>query len=345
MNNTIIHVGLASFGMSGRIFHAPFIEQQPNFNLKLILERSKSNSKAFYPNAIIVREFNELLQDKEIELIVVNTPTYLHFEMAKKALLAGKHVVLEKPMTATSQQGEELIQIAKSNNLLLAVYHNKRLEGGFKTVKKLLSENKLGAVTNCQISLHRFRPEIGPKVWKEGSYPGAGLLYDLGSHLIDQCLNLFGWPLDVNADLQIQRKNSQVLDYFNITLKYNHFNAIIVSDMLSKENKPSFNITGTKASFVKYGKDPQEERLSEKEIHFEKLGVDLEENYGTLTFNQTGKSERINTENGSYSQFYQNIYEVLKLKMPLVITPEQALNVIKIIEWVQESAPTIKTSK
>jgi len=275
---------------------------------------------------------------------VVNTPSYLHFEMAKQALVAGKHVVLEKPMTATSEQSEELIQFAKKQDLLLAVYHNKRFEGGFKTVKKLLLEGRFGTVTNCHISLHRFKPEIGPKVWKEGDYPGAGLLYDLGSHLIDQCLNLFGWPLNVHADLQIQRKNSQVIDYFNITMTYQNFNVTLVSDMLTKEQKPSFYVNGTKASFVKYGKDPQEERLIEGAMKWDALGADLEENYGILTLEETGVSEHIQTEDGSYEDFYKNVVAALRLNVPLYITPQQAQNVIKMIELIQESSPIIKAT-
>ncbi len=344
MNQSQIIVGLVSFGMSGQIFHAPFIERNLNFNLKLILERSKSISKERYPNARIVRNFDDLLNDKQVELIVVNPPTYLHFEMAKSALLAGKHIVVEKPITATSQESKELIQIAQKQNLLIAVYHNKRFEGGFKTVKKLLSENQLGELANCKIALHRFRPEIGPKVWKEEDFPGAGLLYDLGSHLIDQCLDLFGWPLDVDADLQIQRKYGKVIDYFCITMKYEKFNAILVSDMLTKVNKPSFSLTGTKASFVKYGKDPQEGRLSKGNVNWAKLGQDLEENYGTLTTNDTRNIKRIRTQYGTYDQFYQNVFEALRMNIPLLITPEQALDVIKIIEWVQKSTVTINTT-
>ncbi|MDH5367399.1 MAG: Gfo/Idh/MocA family oxidoreductase [Cyclobacteriaceae bacterium] len=341
MNDSqIVQVGLASFGMSGKVFHAPFIERNPNFNLKLILERSKSNSKELYPNARIVRSFEELISDNEIELIVINTPTYLHYEMAKQALLAGKHIVLEKPMTATSQQSEELINIAKEQNLLIAVYHNKRLEGGFKTVKKLLSENKLGALKNCHISMHRYKPEIGVKLWKEGDYSGAGLLYDIGSHLIDQCLDLFGWPINVEADLQIQRKDSQVIDYFYITLKYKNFNAVIVSDMLTQENKPSFHVIGSKASYIKYGKDTQEGSLVEGNVNWEKLGEDLEENYGILTLNENGNTEKIKTENGSYIEFYQNVFEALRHDATLLITPKQAQDVIKMIEWIQESSNT-----
>ncbi len=336
MSNSKIKVGLASFGMSGRIFHAPFIEKNPNFELKLILERTKSNSKELYPNANIVRTFEELINNKEVTLIVVNTPTYLHFEMAKLALEAGKHVVLEKPMTATFREGEELIALAKENDLQIAVYHNKRFEGGFKTIQKLLATKRLGSLNDCSIAVHRFRPEIGPKAWKEAAFPGAGILYDIGSHLIDQVLVLFGWPADIQADLQIQRANGKVIDYFKITFLYEDFKTTIVSDMLTKERMPTFLLTGTKSSFVKYGNDPQENRLVENPINWDGIGEDLEKNYGKLTSHETNATEKIKTENGGYDQFYKNIYEVLRLDKELIISPEQALDVIKLIEWAME---------
>ncbi len=340
MSNSKIKVGLASFGMSGRIFHAPFIEKNPNFELKLILERTKSNSTASYPNATIVRSFEKLINNKEVTLIVVNGPTYLHFEMAKSALEAGKHVVLEKPMTATFKEGEELIALAKKKGLQIAVYHNKRFEGGFKTVQKLVATKRLGNLKDCTIAVHRFRPEIGPKAWKEDQYPGAGILYDIGSHLIDQVLVLFGWPLDIKADLQIQRANGKVLDYFKITFLYENFKATIVSDMLTKERRPTFSLMGTKSSFVKYGNDPQENRLAGNPINWDGIGEDIEENYGRLTNHETNIAEKITTENGGYGQFYKNIYEVLKLDAALIISPQQALDVIKLIEWAMESGIT-----
>ncbi len=295
--------------------------------------------------AIVSGRFNpaRLVVKEEVDLIIVNTPNYLHFEMTKAALMAGKHVVVEKPITVTSKECEELIKIAKKKKLVLAPYHNRRFDGGFKTVKKLLSENRLGTLKKCRITMHRYRPEIGPKIWKEEDFPGAGLLYDLGSHLIDQCLDLFGWPLAVDADLQIQRKNSKVIDFFCITLKYETFNAEIVSDMLTKDTKPAYWMTGTKASFVKYGIDPQEERLGERVTSWEKLGKDPEENYGTLINNDAGNTERIRTQVGDYGQFYQNVFEVIRKDAPLFITPAQALNVIKLIEWVKDFSVTIKT--
>ncbi|EAR01980.1 Gfo/Idh/MocA family oxidoreductase [Maribacter sp. HTCC2170] len=340
MSNSKIKVGLVSYGMSGRIFHAPFIEQHPNFELRLILERTKSNSKEAYPNATIVRSFDALIKTDEVDLIVVNGPTYLHFEMAKAALEAGKHVVLEKPMTATVQEGEALIALAKKHNVQLAVYHNKRFEGGFKTIQKLLATDRIGTVQDCTLAIHRFRPEIGPKAWKEDPHPGAGILYDIGSHLIDQVLMLFGWPVDLKADLQIQRANGKVVDYFKITFLYADFKATIVSDMLTNTPKPSISLLGTKGSFVKYGYDPQESRLAKHPIVWEGIGEDLVENYGTLTTIKTNTTEKITTENGDYGQFYQNVYEVLNGDAALIIPPVEALDVIKIIEWATESGIT-----
>ncbi len=342
MTNSKIIIGLVSFGMSGRIFHAPFIERNPNFELKTILERTKSKSKVLYPNTTIVRSFDELLNDVQLDLIVINSPTYLHFEMAKQALLANKHVVLEKPMTATSKEGQELLALSNEKSLMLAVYHNKRFEGGYKTVQKLLVNQKLGELLNSKFAVHRYRPDIGPKAWKEETYPGAGILYDIGSHLIDQCLVLFGWPLDLQADLQIQRNNGAVIDYFELALIYKDFTAVIVSDMLTKKSKPTLTLVGTKSTYIKYGADPQESRLAQEPINWDEIGADFPENYGTLTNNNTQESENIKTEEGAYSQFYENVYEVLRFNKPLLITPEQAIDVIKIIEWAFESTKVIK---
>jgi len=340
MKKKSIVVGLASFGMSGRIFHAPFIEKNPNFKLKLILERTKNNSKEFYPKATIVRSFNELLDDSEIDLIVINTPSYLHYEMTKSALLTGKNVIVEKPFTATSIEGEELIQLAKTKNLLLSVYHNKRFEGDFNTIKTLLNEKRLGNLTHFQIALHRYKPEIGLKKWKENNIPAAGLLYDIGSHLIDQCLQLFGWPTNLQADLQKQRENSGVTDYFKITLNYNGFDAVIISDMLTKKNNPTYSIKGINATFIKYGRDTQEATLNLGNVDWLTLGKEAPEYYGILTSNLTGEKETITTEQRSYMEYYQNIFDTLTNKSELLVPPQQALDVVKIIEWAQNKQPS-----
>lgn len=333
MNNKAVIVGLASFGMSGRVFHAPFLERNPNFQLKLILERTKSASAPTYPNAHIVRTFDELLHDDDVELVIINTPSNLHFEMVKQALLAGKHIVVEKPFTSTATEGMELAALAKERNLLLTVYHNRRLDGDFQTIQQLLEQKKIGDLTHAQISFHRFKPEIGPKKWKEEKNPSAGLLYDLGAHLIDQSLMLFGWPQDLEADLQIQRKHGQVIDYFKITLKYPSFEVLLISDMLTKDKKPAFVLKGSDGSFVKYGKDPQEAQLNQEVINWDQLGVEQVENYGLFSSSITGKEERIKTLTGNYKAFYQNLYDVLRHEAPPLVRPDDAIKVIEIIEW------------
>jgi predicted dehydrogenase len=261
--------------------------------------------------------------------------------MSKAALLAGKHVVVEKPFTNTSQEAKELIEIALSKNLILTIYHNKRLEGDFKTVKKLLSEKRLGEVTKFSNTVHRYKPEIGKKAWKENKLPGAGLLYDFGSHLIDQVLVLFGWPLDIDVNLQIQRKNSKVIDYFHITFKYNNLEATISSDMLTKEEgKPTYEIEGTNASFIKYGLEIQEANLAKKTIDWDSLGIAPIKNYGTLTTTASSEKTKIPTEDGSYMDFHQNIFEAIRFNKLLLIKPEEALNVIKMIEWILKKDKT-----
>ena len=227
-----IQTALVSFGMSGRLFHAPFIERHGGFELKLILERSKSLSKTKYPKALIVRDFEDVLSNESIELVIINTPSYLHFEMCKAVLLAGKNVVVEKPFVVNSVDGEELIELAKEKKLLLTVYHNKRLEGDFLSIKKMLAENALGSLESVEINSFRYNPNIGIKKWKEGGQPGGGLLYDIGSHLIDQALQLFGTPESVTSSIKSQREESLVVDYFKIKLQYSDFKVQLFADFL-----------------------------------------------------------------------------------------------------------------
>ncbi|MFT6746643.1 MAG: scyllo-inositol 2-dehydrogenase (NADP+) [Glaciecola sp.] len=338
MNLQPIGTALASYGMSGKIFHAPFLERHEGFRLKLILERSKTLSKEKYPNAEIVNSFEEVLSDEEIDLVVVNTPTCLHFEMCKQALLAGKNVVVEKPFTSTVAEGEELIELAQKMKLILTVYHNKRLEGEVLTIKELIGKGKFGDLKTIKLALHRYRPEIGAKKWKEEQNPGAGLLYDIGSHMVDFALVMFGDPISIDADLQIQRKDGQVIDYFSINMFYKGFEVNLLSDMLTNEKKPSITVEGSKGSFVKYGHDPQQVNLAKGVIDWEGVGKDSPTNYGTFTSTElTAEDESvevIKTKEGTYKDFYQNLFEVFNKESSLFVTPQQALKVVKVIEEV-----------
>lgn len=332
-----IVAALTSFGMSGEVFHAPVISAHPGFNLKYILERNKDKSKERYPNSTIVRSFEEILHNPSIELVIVNTPNYLHHSMTKEALSAGKHVVVEKPFTVTVKEGIELIELAKEKNLVLAIFHNKRLEGEFKTVSKIIKDGTLGALELFETHFDRYRPEIGPKKWKEEVNPGAGLLYDLGPHMIDQALVLFGMPKAIEANLEIQREGGKVVDYFHIKMIYPSFVAIVTAGMFAKEPVLKYYIKGEKGIFKKYGNDPQEGLLKEGHSPLEKnWGTEPEEQWGTVTLTD-GSNYKVPTIPGSYLDYYSSIFEAVRKGNKLIIEAEEALNTIKIIEAALES--------
>ncbi|HET9431535.1 MAG TPA: Gfo/Idh/MocA family oxidoreductase, partial [Chitinophagaceae bacterium] len=195
-----IKAGLCSYGMSGKLFHAPFIQSHPGYELAAIVERHLNESREKYPGSRLYRSFEELLADDSLQLIVVNTPVQTHFEYARAALLAGKAVVVEKPFTVSADEAEKLDQLAKEKNLFLSVYQNRRYDGDYRAVRQVIEEEILGELVEVEIRFDRYRPGFGGKAHKEGGLRGAGILHDLGAHMIDQALQLFGWPGAVFAD-------------------------------------------------------------------------------------------------------------------------------------------------
>lgn len=338
----IIKVALASYGLSGRIFHAPFLQAHPNFDLKLILERTKNESAERYPHAQIVRSYDEILQNPDIDLVVVNTPNPLHYSMAKGALTAGKYVVVEKPFTTTVDEGRELIALAREKGLMLSVYHNRRLQSGIKTAKRLLAEQQLGELKTYQMTVDRYRPQLGPKKWKEEPNPGAGLLYDLGSHMLDESLVLFGWPEAVCADLRAERSAGTVCDYYHVRLDYPGHKVIAQASMLAREPAPAYVIHGDQGSYVKHVQDIQEHLLGEGADPSVPGWSDEPEASWGLLHNDQGR-RTYPTVPGSYQDYYDNIYRHLAAGEPLLVEPEQALRVIELVDVVQRSASEQRT--
>jgi len=347
MNKKII-TGISSFGMSGKVFHGPLISSHPGFQLKTIVERTKHEVKNFYPKVAIAHSIEEMLSDDEIELVIVNTPDHTHAEFAHKALLAGKHVIVEKPFTLHASEGEDLLNIATRKNKILTVFQNRRWDGDFLTIQKIIKNELLGRLVEYDAHFDRFRNYIQPNTWKEDASSGSGTLYNLGSHLIDQAIVLFGMPETVFADIRTLRSNGVVDDFFDVHLYYKNLRVALKASYLVREPGSRFNLHGTHGSYLKYGLDPQEERLKSGQLPTESnWGSEPEKLWGTINTEKGGLHYRgkIETIPGNYHAFYDNIYDVLVNGAELAINPEEAINVIKIIEAALESHKTGKIIK
>lgn len=333
--NKPITTALLAYGLSGRAFHAPLLFYHSGFDLKKVLVRNgRQHPEEKYPQIEIAHSLEELLQDDSIELVVVNTPEHTHHEYAKKALLAGKHVVVEKAFTVTSAEAEDLIALAKEKNKTLSVFHNSRWHGDYKTICDIVHKKLLGELVEYKAHFDRFRNFIQDS-WKEDPKPGTGSLYNLGPHLIDQTLNLFGWPQAVWADLNIQRPGGKVCDHFELLLFYDRLKITLKSSYLVREPGPRYQLHGTEGSFVKYGADSQEALLKAgKSPLDEDFGTEEEMYWGMLNTQMDGLhfEGRIETRRGSYMGYYDNIYEAVREGSDLIVKPEQALQTMKIIE-------------
>ena len=341
-----INVGLVAFGMSGKSFHAPFIHANPNLHLKTVVERHNEKSKQKYPHVTVVRSLDELLTDDSIQLVVITTPNHLHYNMAEKCIQAGKHVVIEKPFSVTSTDADAIIDMARKNNVLLTVYQNRRWDGDFQTIREILDKEMLGQVVEYEAHFDRYRTYIKPDSYKEERQPGSGILYDLGPHLIDQALQLFGKPNSVTADLRKQRPVTKVTDYFEIQLEYGDKKAILKAGMIVREKGPHFIIHGVDGSFVKYGMDPQEEKLLKGESPLsEGWGIEPRTEWGTMNADVNGLHfhGKIETKPGAYGIFYAELYNAIAEDGEVPVTPENARNTIRIIELAQQSSDENQT--
>jgi scyllo-inositol 2-dehydrogenase (NADP+) len=329
-----INTALLSFGMSGQVFHAPFLRVHDGFNFYAVWERTKNLAQQKYPSVKTYRTLEDLLNDEAIELVVVNTPSVTHYEYAKRCLLAGKNVIVEKPFTATVEEGEELIALAKEKNKLLSVYQNRRYDSDYKAVKKVVDEKLLGDLIEAEFHYDRFTEQLSYKIHKETPTPGVGVLYDLGAHLIDQALQLFGMPRSVFADIDTVRPNSKVDDYFELLLFYNHFRVRLHSSLLVREPLPAYILHGKKGSFIKAKTDVQEVALQAGKIpNTPDWGKEPENEKGFLHTERNGEiiKKPISSEPGNYIEYYDRIYKAMRLQQPLPVTAEEGLNVIRII--------------
>ncbi len=337
-----IKCGLCSYGMSGRVFHGPLIDAHPKLELSAVLERNHDNAIKQYPGIKVYRALTDLLNDQDIELVVVNVPDHLHTSFSQAALEAGKHVVVEKPLTLSVADGQHLISLAERLKFGLFVFQNRRWDSDFLTIQKIIESGKLGRVVEYEAHFDRFRPDPPKNTWKEDEKLGPGLLFNLGAHLIDQALELFGWPEAVYADIRKIRKETRIIDYFNLSLYYSEHTAILKSSYLVKKEVAKYIIHGNKGSFIKSGSDPQEERLNQgwKADHPD-IGLESPKDWGKIyTRNNSTQGEIIESVPGNYLKFYDDVYEEISGNAKVAVSAEEGLDVIKIIETAIESHRT-----
>ena len=341
MQTRPIKTAVIGYGYSARTFHIPFISQLPQFEFSAISSSQTDALRQDWPNVNHYSSAEALLTESDVELIVITAPNDVHFKLAAMALEHGKHVILEKPFVTRGADGERLIELARAKQRILSVYHNRRQDGDFVTVKKLLESRQLGDIKLFESRFDRFRPEVRQR-WREQATDGGGILFDLGPHLIDQTLDLFGLPDALTAQCLMLRGNSETVDYFNIILHYPDKQAILHSDLFSAGPNKRFSIRGTQGSFEKYGLDPQEQQLKAGlSPTTPDWGRETSEQYGTLYI--AGTHHPIKTEAGGYQHYFNAIADSIRNGAGLPVSAEEALWSIRLIELAIQSSTQGKT--
>ncbi|HMG66899.1 MAG TPA: Gfo/Idh/MocA family oxidoreductase [Chitinophagaceae bacterium] len=331
----IIKAGICSYGMSGKLFHAPFIKNHPGYELVGIVERHNNSSREKYPQSKIFRSVEELIADDSIQLIVVNTPTHLHFENAMAALSAGKNLIVEKPFAVTIKQAEEITALAKEKNLFLSIYQNRRYDGDYRAVRDVIDKNLLGELREVEIRYDRFRPVASGKPHKEGDLPGAGIIYDLSPHLVDQALQLFGWPDAILGDVWKMRDDVKANDYFEIILYYPKMRVRLIASCIVREALPSYKFHGTKGSFIQQRSDLQEIKLNEGVVpSLESWCPPPSQPDGLLHTEINGVEIRkeLTSAPGNYMGYYDDVYKAITGVAPNPVPAEDGIKTVRVIE-------------
>ncbi|MBA7853740.1 oxidoreductase [Enterobacter sp. RHBSTW-00901] len=333
-----IRVGLIGYGYASKTFHAPLIAGTPGMTLAAVSSSDATKVHADWPTVPVVSEPKHLFNDPDIDLIVIPTPNDTHFPLAKAALEAAKHVVVDKPFTVTLSQARELDALARSSGRLLSVFHNRRWDSDFLTVKALLSEGTLGEIVYFESHFDRFRPQVRNR-WRELAGPGSGIWYDLAPHLLDQTVNLFGLPVSMTVDLAQLRPGAQTTDYFHAILSYPQRRVVLHGTMLAAAESARYILHGTRGSYVKFGLDPQEDRLKNGErLPQEDWGYDMRDGVVTRVEGEEMVEETLLTLPGNYPAFYASVRDALNGVGENPIPASQAIQIMELIELGIESA-------
>ncbi len=333
-----IRVGLIGYGYASKTFHAPLIAGTPGMTLAAVSSSDASKVHADWPNVSVVSDPKQLFSDPSLDLIVIPTPNDTHFPLARAAMEAGKHVVVDKPFTVTLSQARELEGMAKSRGLVLSVFHNRRWDSDFLTLKGLIAEGKLGEISYFESHFDRYRPQVRNR-WREQAGPGSGIWYDLGPHLIDQALVLFGVPVSITVDMAQLRPDAKTTDYFHAVLTYPQRRVVLHSTMLAAAESARYIVHGTRGSYVKFGLDPQEDRLKNGErLPQEDWGYDMRDGVLTLASGDELDTQTLMTVPGNYPAYYAAIRDALNGQGENPVPASQAIRVMELIELGIESA-------
>lgn len=323
----MVRVGLIGFGLAGASFHAPLIATVEGMELAAI---ATSRPTDRFPAATRHDDPQALIDDDSLDLVVIATPNDSHAPLAQAALAAGRHVVVDKPLATDDTDAVALAQLARGAGRLLSVFHNRRWDSDFLTVSRLLREDALGEVMLAEFRWDRFRPAIKPG-WREEGGPGSGLLNDLGPHMIDQAIHLFGMPDAVAGDVTAQRAQAGVDDYFEVVLRYGVRRVTIGSASLVAAPRPRFALHGTKGSFVKYGIDQQEAVLRAGGMPTDSgYGIEPDAQWGVLTDGE-GTSRPVRSEAGDWRGFYRAMRDAVRGAGEVPVDPADAVRGLRII--------------
>jgi scyllo-inositol 2-dehydrogenase (NADP+) len=331
--------GICGFGLAGRYFHAPLLTAA-GIDIQGVVSRQRDHVRAALPGAQVYERDADLLANPDIDLVVIATPNHLHVEQAGAALLAGKHVVVDKPLCLHASQADELVALANERGRMLAVFHNRRWDSDFLTIKKLIAEDRLGRLNAFHARWDRYRPAVADR-WREHETEGNGVLYDLGAHLIDQALYLFGTPDWIQADVFTQRARAVASDGFELLLVKDTARITLGVSTLAADGGPRYRVHGAKGSYVKSGLDVQEPQLRAGMLASEvDFGVESQSQWGTFTDGASGERQVIASEAGRWTQFYAQVRACIERGAPPPVTASDAREVIRIVEAALRSSDT-----
>ena len=337
----MVRVGLVGFGLAGRVFHAPLVSSVDGLKLAAVVERKTDQAGQRYPGIVMYRTLEDLLADASIDLVVVATPSGTHFEMAQKVLGAGKHVVVDKPAAVSADEIAQLIEVAKARGLHLIPFHNRRWDGDFLTVQKILHEHQLGRLVHMESRMDRWNPGSTRRPWKDDTAQGGGVLLDLGTHLVDQALVLFGKPMAVSAEVVRERDGEGSDDAFTIRLRNSGCTVTLGANALSAPAGARFHLRGSRGNFRKKGVDPQETALSKiTHITAPNWGQEATSEWGLLYVDVEGGmvSRPVASLPGDYRNFYAGVRDALEGKAAAPVLAVEAWRVARVLEWAAESS-------